>query len=239
LIDDAERIALLLTSRHDWMAQPRGATAHLDAPPGPQPSRLVPCEPCAGTGRSRADQPCITCRDAQRAGRPIRRPNHGCRPCPNCDGRGDRRARKDDAPYERYSGRPLSELERERNEAQERTSRRLVLAASELPQGESATERLRRSYYESGSYAELDAAMLRLEARHPERHSQIVRWTDLGGYHADHAFGWTPEARLAIRGTLWLLAEAMPQPIRVPRWVRRAAQRGQRERPDAAATVQG
>lgn len=214
--DLAEAVAMLLTSRLDYLPALKVSTGLLAAPPGPQASRFVPCEACAGTGRLLNAKPCHICR-AKKA----KRPNHGCTPCWHCDSTGQRRRRHDEEGWDAYSGKTMAEL------ASMPTVevRRAALAAEPLMPGEHGWLRERERMARDGSYADLERAIERLPSG---RREQILAWAERGGHDAEGRamngmpVTWSVEARLAIAGTLELLAAGMARPVRVPGWVVRS-----------------
>lgn len=222
-----EKVGLLLLSMGDYLPTVTGA--RLDSSPGPQASAFVPCGACAGCGRLNGVNPCVKCRDRKREGNPIRRPNHGCRMCQVCDGRGDRRRRSGDEPFDPYSGLPLTELEQVIAEAalsraQERA--REALRATVRPTQPSGDElpwlRLREAYRASGSYAELDRALAWLADRYPLRHEMLSHWLTSVD---DPLWEWSERALSRVDETIRLLAHRMPDPVRVPSFVVRGHDR--------------
>lgn len=218
-------VRLLLASMYDYMpptgGRLRGAVA------GPAPSRHRPCETCGGTGRVRARgdswavgvQPCVTCRAACDAGRPIRRPGHGCKPCLACDGAGRLRARRTDPGWDEYAGKPLDELQRELRDAriEEGKGRRLVLRDTPDPErDELPWLRLRARYRAHGDYEQLERCIDVLRARCPGLASAASMWAAEQG-----ALPWSSSALEAVDRAVDALADMMPPGrVRVPGWVR-------------------
>jgi len=155
---------------------------------------------------------------ARREGRKIRRPNHGCRICLACDGRGDRPRRRGEASWEAYSGLPMSEVGSGVSGPQIGSQRlnTLLRIADPGMEGEYGWLRERQRYFEAGSYAELDKALDWLRDHHHPRYEMVVHWAQTQG---EQWWSWSERAERAVAETLIMLADRMDDPIRVPAWV--------------------
>jgi hypothetical protein len=219
---DSDKVTLLLLTRNDYLPGLRTATGTLTPAPGPQASRYVPCGECGATGRIRGIHPCVTCRE-----RKVRRPNHGCRPCPLCNGNGERKRKAGDVAHDAYTGKPLDELQQEIANAwlESRRGRRVTLRDDPPDQGGYMWEREQARYMASGSYRELSHALEWLRDTKPWAFSQIASYALLGGHDPDtmqtpcRTITYTDHHITRIRAITMLLAHRMPKPIRVPPWV--------------------
>jgi hypothetical protein len=219
---DSDKVTLLLLTRNDYLPGLRTATGTLTPAPGPQASRYVPCGECGATGRIRGIHPCVTCRE-----RKVRRPNHGCRPCPLCNGNGERKRKAGDVAHDAYTGKPLDELQQEIANAwlESRRGRRVTLRDDPPDQGGYMWEREQARYMASGSYRELSHALEWLRDTKPWAFSQIASYALLGGHDPDtmqtpcRTITYTDHHITRIRAITMILAHRMPKPIRVPHWV--------------------
>jgi len=183
LVTRVERTRLLLTTLNDPLPTVRGA---LQPDSGPAASRYAPCETCRSTGRVRA-----------RGGFVV---------CLVCDGRGEKRRRRDDRPYDAYLGMPLDEAAQLPREPE----------PARLPPPADAGygwERAQEAYERHGSYRELRRHLDWLRNAHPRRY-ELVRAVLVE--HGERELTRRSELEL----DLGVLAIALRmQTVRVPRWV--------------------
>lgn len=201
-----EQVILLLRSRNDWHPGLRSQFASFGAIPGETATEWVECARCEGlrtvSGRT------------------------GDEPCPKCEGAG---GKKVDA----YTGRTDTERETKLFSAEDRAEWRRKLdqniarlAEQTAPPRSDADliaeateygwERERARYLRAGSYRELDAALEWLTVQSPPARA-LVGWVYESG--AD-TLGCLHESieRAAVLA-VDLLAERMPEKIKVPHWL--------------------
>lgn len=224
-----ELVRLLLLSRHDYLPVPRCSTGRGSAP-GPQSSLWVKCSYCSGVGRVvRPEAFCVTCKD-----KTTKLP-HGCYSCPVCDGCGERRRRKGDEAQDAYSGLTLAELaEQKAKESRSRAEpkRRLVLNDSVVDHDEEWWLREKQRYWAAGSYAELEEVLGWLRDVSWTRYEMVRHWSEEPN---STWWSWSDEVMERIDESIRMIAKRMPEPIRVPRFVRAAYEFSRREARRSAA----
>jgi hypothetical protein len=162
------------------------------------------------------DLPCAPCHEHWRANDEINH-NHGCRLCLACDGVGERKRRKDDVRYEAYSGLAVTELEAAI--ASSKMVQRRTPTAHVEPEGvvsEYAWVKERNRFYAAGSYEELDFHLAWLKDRYPMRYETVLHWAS---EFEDPIWSWSDTALGAIAQSMEMLADRMPDNLRVPNWV--------------------
>jgi len=218
-VNEVDRVRLLLLSRYDYLPSPRISRVYSGAEPGPQASRYVPCENCAGCGRVRNRLPCLVCSPAHDEGRPIVRPRHGCKMCQTCDGRGERKRRRGEAQHDTYSGLPLEDAVRAREEDELKRAPRRWKGTGAPDLSEDPTWRRKAAYEAQGSYEELDRQLEWLSLAYRGRYEMLMHWVSS---RDDQRWAWSEQAERGVHDTIVLLARRMAKPIRVPNWVRAA-----------------
>lgn len=218
----AEKVRILLLTLDSHLPDPKPPRVYASAEPGPQASYYVRCGTCKGCGRLvGADEPCVTCLSALKDGRGIRRPRHGCRLCLACDGRGERYREPGEEGYDPYSGKSMKELgEEPMQEARSELSVRRVGLRDERNERGFGWERMRLRNDERGSYNELRQQLEWLRDRHIARYETLMHWISS---HDDKWWSWSDQAQASVDGTILLLADRMPEAVRVPKWVRQEA----------------
>jgi len=217
----------LLRSLLDWVP---GRVQRFGDLPGPAPSEKRACGACGGSGVWRA-RTCRTCAGAGRIAidaytqdevatlaRPV--PSGRYVPCDACDGRRTHAGGRTCVVCKGAGGFHVPDSSRidaqlRRLEA-DRLAREGGLGGGPLP-----WEPLRAEYRRAGSYEALERVLASLALSHPTRHAQLM---------AIEVYGLTDRvsdaARAQMDETVEWVAARMPDPIRVPPWVRS-------ERPEA------
>lgn len=214
-MNPAEAVFILARSSEDWIPSPRlpepMAAAAKARPTNTDPdshaaTELVPCGTCGGRGRTLATgRPCHACPSQTKPGkdrppgwRELRRKRaqHGCLPCPGCEGSGWRERREGETPVDPYTlerlplgageaapmtlARELEEIRHqlrtgelryaemwELDAAIRKTERLLALSEGRFDLEEFGWERIKKLYWRTGDYALLEWAHRRLEAERP------------------------------------------------------------------------
>lgn len=206
------QVRALLDSRYDYL--PSVHVTDLGDTPGPAKSKRAPCDHCDRTGvlaiRPKPAWPLAS-----------------TRLCPVCDGHGWRRRRVDDEEWDEYTESPLSDVQlgaaglpslgesiQRLTSSIDRIQADLDARAGEFDKSEQyGWEKVRRSYYRNGSYAELDRVLIVMGRESPHLRSALL----LAVAHAlprddDH------QAVIVEIGTAYV-ARKMRGPIRVPNWI--------------------
>lgn len=224
-MNDVDKVRLLLLSKDDWIPSPRISRIYEGAEPGPQASAYVPCDHCESTGRVKNRQACQLCLD-NRHDRV-----HGCHMCSSCDGKGERKRRRGEAQHDAYSGLPLDEAVRAReDDLLKHAPRRWegLRDDERLDMSEDPTWRRKAAYEAQGSYVDLEHQLEWLSLSHHPRYELLTHWVDS---QAQDGLWWTwsQEAEQGVHDTIVLLARRMGKPIRVPNWTRAALRVSKKE----------
>lgn len=219
-MNDVDRVRILLLSRNEYLPSPPISRVYEGALPGPQASVYVPCEDCSRSGRVRNRQACVVCVQALQDGRRVNR-RHGCSPCPACDGGGERRRRRGEPQHDAYSGLPLDEAVRAREDDLLKHPPRRWEPRSDVETaglGEDPVWRRKASYESQGAYRELDQQLAWLDMAHQPRYELLMHWLDSQAQDGLW-WSWSQEAERAVHDTIVMLTRRMRQPVRVPNWV--------------------
>jgi hypothetical protein len=218
----------LLRSRLSYLPGPQGSKVDANADRGPAGTRWGPCRRCDGIGRTVAntDAACWACRRGEEHRR-------ACAPCGACGGAGRVR-------YDGYLNAPvgdrverLQETTEELNERRKRQARRAdqIIRGDQPPSDRderalhAITDR-QRGLLASGSYRELDRALLALRDHDPGTYRALLTWV-VCGHEGDQAARGkdllvAPSLRRRLDSAVRWLSVRLPPTIVVPVWADRA-----------------
>lgn len=187
------RVRVLLTSRHDYLPDPRGI--ELASQSGAAPGRRVPCTRCARRGRF-FGQVCLL-----------------------CDGTGWRLRRADDDAWDEYTGTKIGDAESvissmdpwQLQRELERLAREEASRDGDFTEERYGWEEARERRDKTASYGELERALEKLRDRHPGAWEFITTVYDPAGVTST-------SSRETEREVVRWIALEMRGAVRVPRW---------------------